>query len=318
MKIVFLDGHTLNPGDISWQAFEALGDFTAYDRTAPADTLTRAAGADILITNKTPLREEHFARLPQLRLVCVAATGYDVVDVEAARRHGIPVCNAAGYGSRAVAQMVAALLLEVTNRVGHYAEANRQGYWSRSADFCCWNSPLTELTGKRMAIVGFGRIGRCVADVMRGFGVELYAVTTKSKSALPDDVGKLSLSEAFATCDIVSLNCPLTTANERFVNEELLRGVRPGLILINTARGRLIDEPAVAAALHEGRLGAYCCDVLSTEPPAADNPILSAPRTFVTPHIAWATAEARMRIVRIIEANIKAYLAGSPINVVNP
>lgn len=317
MNIVFLDAHTLNPGDISWEAFEELGHFTAYDRTRKDEIIERAAGADILIVNKTPLQAAHFDALPQLKLVCVAATGYDVVDVEAARLHGIPVCNAANYGSRAVAQMVAALLLEVTNRVGHYAQANREGFWSSSSDFCCWNFPLTELTEKRMAIVGFGHIGQCVADLMRSFGVRLAAVSSKSREDLPADVEKLTLEEAFATCDIVSLNCPLTSDNAGFVNRALLEKARPGLILINTARGKLINEPDVAEALRNGRLGAYCCDVLSKEPPTPDNPILSAPNAYVTPHIAWATAEARQRIIRIIVDNIQAYLAGKPANVVN-
>lgn len=317
MNIVFLDGHTLNPGDISWQAFEVLGHFTVYDRTRRSDILPRAAEADILIVNKTPLEAAHFEALPQLKLVCVAATGYDVVDVEAARRHHIPVCNAAGYGSRAVAQMVTALLLEVTNRVGHYAQANREGFWSRSDDFCYWNFPLTELVDKRMAIVGFGHIGQCVADIMRSLGLRLYAVSGKPQEALPPDVKKITLETAFSDCDIVSLNCPLTPANAGFVNRTLLEKARRGLILINTARGKLIDEHDVAEALRDGRLGAYCCDVLSSEPPAPDNPILSAPNAYVTPHIAWATAEARQRIIRIIVDNIKAYLAGRPINVVN-
>lgn len=317
MNIVFLDGHTLNPGDISWQAFEDLGNFTVYDRTKRADILERAARADILIVNKTPLEAAHFEALPQLKLVCVAATGYDVVDVEAAHRHRIPVCNAAGYGSRAVAQMVAALLLEVTNRVGHYAQANREGFWSQSSDFCCWNYPLMELTGKRMAIVGFGHIGQCVADLMRSFGVSLYAVSGKPQEDLPADVRKIALEDAFSQCDIVSLNCPLTPDNAGFVNRSLLEKARKGLILINTARGKLINEADVAEALRDGRLGAYCCDVLSKEPPAPDNPILSAPNAYVTPHIAWATAEARQRIIRIIVDNIKAFRAGQPTNVVN-
>lgn len=318
MNIVFLDGHTLNPGDISWRAFEELGTFTVYDRTPPAETLSRAAGADILIVNKTPLRAGHFEALPRLKMVCVAATGYDVVDVAAARSRGVPVCNAAGYGSRAVAQMVAALLLEVTNQVGRYAQADREGFWSRSTDFCCWTDPLMELSDKRAAIVGFGHIGRRVADVLRGFGLRLCAVTSKRREALPADVEKITLEEAFSTCDIVSLNCPLTPENRGFVDRSLLERARPGLILINTARGRLVVEQDVADALREGRLRAYCCDVLSQEPPAADNPILSAPNAYVTPHIAWATAEARQRIIRILVDNIRAFLRGEPQNVVNP
>lgn len=318
MNIVFLDSHTLNPGDLQWTEFHRLGRFTAYERTQAADVVERAAGAEIVITNKTPLQEEHFAALPALRLVCVAATGFDVVDTEAARRRGIPVCNCAGYGTRAVAQMVVALLLEATNCVGHYSAANRDGFWSNAQDFCCWNAPLTELDGKRAAVVGFGNIGRAVTDLLRPFGASLFAVTSKRQEELPDDVHRIALSEAFAQCDIVSLNCPLTPDNTAFVNDELLAKAHPGLILVNTARGRLIDDDAVARALHAGRLKAYCCDVLSQEPPAANHPILTAPRTFVTPHIAWATPEARQRILDIIVRNIEAFVQGKPQNVVNP
>lgn len=318
MNIVFLDGHTLNPGDLSWEKLEALGNFRVYDRTETTEQLyQRATDAEVLIVNKTPLRAADFDRLTRLRLVCVAATGYDVVDVEAARAHGIPVCNAAGYGSRAVAQMVAALLLEVTSRVGHYAEANRQGFWTHSRDFCCWSNPLTELADKRMCIVGFGNIGQYVADIMRAFGMKLFAVSSKPQEQLPADVQKITLHEAFSTCDVVSLNCPLTANNREMVNAELLAQANPNLILINTARGRLIDEQAVAEALHNQRLGAYCCDVLSKEPPTSDNPILKAPRTFVTPHIAWATVEARERIIDILVSNIRAYAEGNLRNVVN-
>lgn len=317
MNITFLDGYTLNPGDISWSALSELGTFTEYERTAPEEVLSRAADADILIVNKTRLTEAHFSALPKLKLVCVAATGYDLIDTEAARRHGIPVCNAAGYGNRAVAQMAMALLLEATNRVGHYAALNREGFWANSRDFCCWTHPLIELSDKHIAIVGFGNIGRTLSEMIRPFGVKISVVSSKSKEELPEDIEKISIEKAFETCDIVSLNCPLSKENHGFVNAELLSHVKPGLILINTARGGLIDEAAVASALHEGKLGAYACDVLGKEPPSPDNPILSAPRTYVTPHIAWATTEARNRIIEIIANNIRGFLSGNPINVVN-
>ncbi len=315
--IVFLDGATLNPGDLSWKEFQSLGTFTAYDRTAPEDVLSRAADADILIVNKTRLTAEHFSRLPHLKLVCVAATGYDLVDAVAARRHNIPVCNAANYGSRSVAQMAMALLLEATNRVGNYARLNREGFWSNSKDFCCWNEPLTELDGMKAAIVGFGNIGRTLADMLRPFGVRLHAVTSKPAALLPRDITPIRLEEAFAQCNIVSLNCPATKENERFVNATLLAQARRGLILINTARGKLIDEQAVADALESGRLGAYCCDVLSQEPPPADHVLLRAPNCYITPHIAWATQSARRRIINILVGNILAFLDGTPQNVVN-
>ncbi len=317
-RIVFLDGQTINTGDLSWEIFEQMGDFTVYDRTESAHVVERAASADIILLNKTPLQREHFAKLPGLRMVCVAATGYDVVDIAAARAHGIPVCNCAGYGTRAVAQMVVAHLLEVTNRVGHYAEANRRGFWCKSRDFCCWDEPLMELENRRAAIVGFGNIGQAVAGMLRPFGVKLCAVTSKRPADLPVDVQKITLEEAFSACDIVSLNCPLTPDNTAFVNDGLLKNANPRLILINTARGKLVDEEAIACALRENRLGAYCADVLSQEPPSTDNPLLTAPRCYITPHIAWATADARQRILDIIAGNIRAFMAGKPVNVVNP
>ncbi len=316
-NIVFLDAKTLNGGDLTWEAIERFGHLTVYDRSTADEVVERASEADIIILNKTPLRAEHFDRLPRLRLVCVAATGFDVVDVEAARRHGIPVCNCAAYGTGAVAQMVVAHLLEVCNRVGHYSELNRKGFWSNSRDFCCWDEPLVELAGKQLAVVGFGNIGRAVTDLLRPFGMKLSAVTSKPAEALPTDVRKVSLAQAFAQSDVVSLNCPLTAQNRGFVTAELLAASRPGLILINTARGGLIDEQAVADALHQGTLGAYCADVLAVEPPPAGNPLLSAPRAYITPHVAWATAEARQRIINIIAANIEGHLSGQPQNVVN-
>lgn len=317
MKIVFLDSYTVNPGDLDWNLIQACGELMAYDRTAPNEVLSRAKDADILIVNKTSLREEHFAALPKLRLVCEAATGYDNIDTVAARRHGVAVCNCAGYSSRAVAQMVASLILEVADGVGEYARLNAAGEWQRSKDFCYTSRPRIELVGKRMAIVGFGNIGSTVAEVMRPFGLHIYAVSSKSNKELPEDVNKLPLEEAFATCDIVSLNCPLTSNNRRMVNDSLLAGCNPHLILVNTARGGLVDEQAVACALRENRLGAYCADVLTDEPPTADCPLLSAPRAYITPHIAWDTPEARTRIMQIVANNIRSFLAGMPRGVVN-
>lgn len=317
LNIVFLDSHALNAGDISWQPLEAYGTLTTYDRSTADEVVERAAAADVIILNKTPLRAAHFARLPHLRLVCVAATGYDVVDVAAARRYGIPVCNCAAYGTGAVAQMVVAHLLEVTNCVGHYAAAVRRGFWAESRDFCRTDQPLIELEGKRIAVVGYGHIGQAVIDRLRPFGMELCAVTSKSQSELPADVRRLSLDEAFRTAHVVSLNCPLTTENRAFINKTLLATCRPDLILINTARGALIDETAVREALTTSRLGAYCTDVLATEPPAAAHPLFTAPRCFITPHVAWATVEARARIIRIIADNIAGFLKGELRNVVN-
>lgn len=317
MKIVFLDGYTINPGDLGWGLLEACGDLTVYDRTAPHEVLQRAKGAEILIVNKTGLGEPQFSALPSLRLVCEAATGYDNIDTAAARRHGIAVCNCAGYSSRSVAQMAASLILEVADSVGEYARLNAMGQWQQSKDFCYTLRPRVELVGKRMAIVGFGNIGRAVSDVMRPFGVSLFAVSGKKRAELPEDVEKISLEEAFSTCDIVSLNCPLTPQNRKMVNAGLLAKCKPGLILVNTARGALVNECDVAAALHESRLRAYCTDVLEQEPPAKDCPLLSAPRAFITPHIAWDTPDARMRIMKIVAENIRAFEEGNPKGVVN-
>ena len=315
INIVFLDGFTLNPGDLDWLCFEKIGNFKVYDRTESSDIIQRAKDADILILNKTRLGEKEMLELPQLRLICVAATGYDVVDINAASHRGIIVCNAAGYGTTAVAQMVVAHLLNVTNRVSHYAEKNRNGFWKNSLDFCCWNEPLMELENKRVAIVGFGSIGQKVAEMLRPFGVCLFAVS--SKKELPVDIGHISLEEAFSTCDVVSLNCPLTSNNVQMINGTLLEKANPNLILINTARGRLVNDEDLAEALKINRIAAYCADVLSEEPPCNDNPLLHLPNTFITPHIAWATLEARQRILRIVVQNIESFLAGNPQNIVN-
>ena len=315
INIVFLDGFTLNPGDLDWHCFEKMGRFKVYDRTDITEVIQRSKDADILILNKTKLGEKEILKLPRLRLICVAATGYDVVDVNAASRKGIVVCNAAGYGTTAVAQMAIAHLLNITNRVSHYAEKNRNGFWRNSPDFCCWKEPLIGLENKRVAIVGFGSIGQKIAEMLRPFGVCLFAVS--SKKELPADVDHISLEEAFRTCDIVSLNCPLTPDNEHVINWKLLEKANPHLILINTARGRLVNDEDLAKALKTNRIAAYCADVLSEEPPCNDNPLLHLPNAFITPHIAWATLEARQRILRIVGQNIETFLAGNPQNIVN-
>ena len=316
-NIVFLDSFVLNPGDLDWGVLAEQGQLTVYERTPPAEIVERAAEAEVIILNKVRITAEILDRLPRLRLILVAATGYDVVDVAAARERGVTVCNVPAYGTLAVAQHTLALLLEVTNRVGQYAQLNREGYWSRSRDFSLWNEAVEELSGVRVSLIGMGNIGRKVAELLRVLEAEVCAVTSQDESTLPTGVRKITLDEAFATSRVVSLHCPLTEQNRAFVNASLLARSAPGLILVNTARGALIDDIAVAEALQSGRLGAYACDVLSTEPPAADHPILSAPNTFVTPHIAWATAAARGRIVRIMADNLEAFLAGAPQNVVS-
>ncbi len=316
-NITFLDSFSVNPGDLTWDLLTAEGNLKTFDRTAPEDVIERSLDADVIITNKVKLDRTHFRQLPNLKLICVAATGYDPIDTKAARDCGITVCNCPNYSTEAVAQMVLALLLEATNHVGFYADANHKGYWSSSPDFCRWEQPIMELSGKKFAVVGFGHIGQATTRILRTLGAKLYAVTSKAQKALPADVEKIALAEAFKTCDIVSLHCPSTPENAQFVNEALLDQANPNLILINTARGKLVDEAAVAKALMENKLKAYCCDVMTQEPPAADNPLLAAPNTYITPHIAWATLEARGRILDILAHNIRSFFEGTPVNVVN-
>lgn len=317
MNISFLDGYTVVTDESGRRKLEALGNLSLYDRTQDADVVSRAKGAEVVIVNKTTLNESHFALLSDLKLVCVAATGYDKIDVQAAARHGITVCNCAGYSSRSVAQIVASFILEVADSVGEYTRENRNGRWCKSPDFCYTLRNRIELVGKTMAIVGFGNIGQAVADVMRPFGVKLFAVTSKRQDELPADVEKISLTDAFSKCQLVSLNCPLTADNKEFVNSELLQSANSNLVLINTARGGLINERDVAQALRDGRIAAYCTDVLTTEPAQPDCPLLSAPNVFITPHIGWDTPEARMRIIDILVENIKNFFAGHPTNCVS-
>lgn len=312
MKIVFLDSYALNPGDLPWDELKQFGDLTLYDRTSPADIITRAYDAQVIITNKVKLREAEFDALPNLRLVCVAATGYDVVDTAAARRHNVAVTNVPAYSTRSVAQHTLALLLETTNHVGHYARANASGAWAQNPDFSFQEPehPLTEIANLHVGIIGFGNIGSSVAQVLTALGARVSVVTSRPDADLPDGLQRISLQDAFAQCDIVSLHCPLRPDNKGFVNAALLQNCRPGLTLINTARGGLIDEQAVAQALHDGRLHAYCTDVLSTEPPSPDNPLLTAPNAYITQHIAWASAAARRRVINIMHDNIQAFIDG--------
>ena len=318
MKIVFLDSHTLNPGDLTWDAFEQWGEFTHYPDTLNEDVIQRAQDAEVIITNKVKLNETHFTQLPKLKLILVAATGYDVIDTIAARQHGITVCNCAGYGSRAVAQMVFAHLLEVMNQVGHYTQLNiTQKDWARQKFFSYWHTPLEELDGKHIAIVGYGSIGKEVARLAQAFYMKVSVVSSKSTNELPKNIEKITLEEAMQKCDIVSLCCPLTKDNRGMINAKLLKHAHPNLIFVNTARGGLIDESAMADALNQGKIKAFCADVLATEPPSLDCPLLGLPNAFITPHIAWATREARGRIIAIMINNLKAFLEGNPTNVVN-
>lgn len=318
MRIVVLDGFTLNPGDLSWEPLERLGQLEVYERTGPRDVKARLTGAEIALTNKVVLDAAILEALsPTLHYVGVLATGYNVVDIPAAHRLGICVTNIPAYSTASVAQMVFAHLLNLTNHVAHYTRwAKDERRWVGARDFCFYDQALTELAGKTMGIIGMGQIGMAVAHIARAFGMRVVAFTRKNKDCLPEGMEKGTLDEVFAQSDVLTLHCPLNTETKHLVNAERLAKMKSHAILINTGRGPLIDEQAVAAALHEGRLGAYAADVLSNEPAKADNPLLDAPRVQLTPHIAWASLEARTRLMNICADNIAHFLAGDPTNVV--
>ena len=314
MKIVILDGYTANPGDLSWKELETLGELVVYDRTRADETVTRAADAEVVLTNKVLITKDVIAQLPRLKYVGVLATGYNVVDIEAAHQRGIIVTNVPAYSTESVAQMVFAHLLTVTNRVEHYSVQNRADRWTNSADFSYSDTLLTELAGKTFGIVGLGNIGKRVAQIAQAFGMNVIALT--SKTTLPDGIKKVELSELFAQSDVLSLHCPLTPDTHHLINADTLKQMKPTAILINTGRGPLIDDQAVADALKAKRLYAFCADVLTEEPPKADNPLLALTNAYTTPHIAWATVEARARLLQVAIDNVKAFANGKPQNVV--
>ena len=316
MMIVILDGYTANPGDLSWKGLEALGEVTVYDRTKPEETVARAANADIVLTNKVIINREVIVQLPHLRYIGVLATGYNVVDIEAAHERGIIVTNVPAYSTESVAQMVFSHLLTVTNRTEHYAILNRNGRWSTNPDFCYWDTEMTELAGKTFGIVGLGNIGSRVAQIALAFGMKVKALTSKNADALPTGIEKASLEDLLATSDVVSLHCPLTEKTRQMINGETLRLMKSTAILINTGRGPLVDDQAIAEALEEKRLTAFCADVLTEEPPKADHPLLKQPNAFITPHIAWATKEARGRLIQVATDNVRSFLSGQVINMV--
>ena len=317
MKITVLDGFCLNPGDLSWEGFEELGEVTVYERTSPQELLERAKDSDILITNKTVIDSDAFDSLKKLKYIGVIATGYNVVDVDAAKKHGVPVTNIPAYSTMSVAQHVFALLLAVTDRPEHYAIEVREGRWNQVRDFCFWDTPLTELAGKKFGVIGMGSIGTAVARIAMDFGMEVVAYSSKDESELPVGVTKISLENLLADSDIISLHCPLLPSTKELINSHTISRMKDGVILINTGRGPLVDEKAVADALESGKISAFCADVLSTEPPSPDNPLLSAPNAYITPHIAWATKEARRRLMEIAVSNLKHFLEGNSVNVVN-
>jgi glycerate dehydrogenase len=314
MRVVVLDGHTLNPGDLSWDALRTLGETVIYERTPPGRVLTRAAEAGIVLTNKTGLDRAVLGRLSRLRYVGVLATGYNVVDVAAARERGITVTNVPAYSTPSVVQLTFALLLELTHHVGRHAAGVQAGRWTRSRDFCYWETPLIELAGLTLGIVGFGRIGRAVAEVGRAFGLQVLVHTRTVPPEAPAGVEFVPLETLFRQSDVVSLHCPLTPETEHLVNAGRLGWMKPTAFLLNTSRGALVDEAALAAALREGRLAGAGLDVLSGEPPRADHPLLGAPNVVITPHLGWATRSARERLLRIAVANVQAFLRGQPQN----
>jgi glycerate dehydrogenase len=315
-RIVILDGYTANPGDLSWKDLETLGQVTVYERTKPEDTVARAAEADIVLTNKVMIGRTEIEQLPHLRYIGVLATGYNVVDIMAAHEHGIIVTNVPAYSTESVAQMVFAHLLTVTNRIEHYAIQNRAGRWSNNPDFSYSDTVLTELAGKTIGIVGLGNIGSRVAQIALAFGMKVKAFTSKSADLLADGIQKTDMQELISTSDILSMHCPLTDSTRHLINADTLRLMKKTAIVINTGRGPLVDDQAVADALEQKRITAYCADVLTEEPPKADNPLLKQQNAYITPHIAWATTEARVRLVQVATDNVRAFLKGTPQNTV--
>lgn len=316
MKIVVLDGFALNPGDLSWDNMKNLGDCLIYDRTKSVEVFDRISDAEVIITNKVLINSTLIDRLPALKYIGITATGYNVVDLLAANKRNIVVTNIPAYSTDSVAQLVFSHILNVANRVELHANSVKEGKWTKNPDFSYWETPQMELTGKTIGIVGFGRIGRKVSEIGLAFGMKVIFQNRSPKVDIPEGMIQKSLKEVFAESDFVSLNCPLTNENNSFVNLELLQTMKPTAVLINTGRGGLINEHDLAEALNSGQIAAACLDVLSTEPPLPDNPLISARNCYITPHIAWATFEARQRLMNVTFDNLKTFMLGNPKNVV--
>lgn len=317
MKIVLLDAHTANPGDLSWAPLEAIAPCEIHPRTPVAETIARCADAEVVITNKAPLTREIIEALPRLRYIGVTATGFNIVDTAAARERGIVVTNVPGYSTPAVAQLVFALLLELTNNVGHHARTVRDGRWTACPDFCYWDHPLIELSGRTLGIVGYGDIGSAVARIALAFGMKVLAGKREWKNPPPDGVTPAGMDEIFSQSDAITLHCPLTDATRHLVCDRTLALMKPDAFLINTGRGPLVDEAALARALNDDRIAGAGLDVLSVEPPKDGSPLFSARNCLITPHIGWASREARVRLIQLVASNLQAFLNGSPVNVVN-
>lgn len=314
MKIVILDGAAINPGDLSWDCFRQFGEVTCYGQTTEvADTINKIGDSEIVILNKTPITEEILQACPHIRLICILATGYNVVDWQAAARRGIPVCYVPNYSTQAVAQFTFALLLELCHQVGHHAKVVREGKWSRCPNFCFWDTPQMELAGKTMGIIGYGNIGKAVGDIARAMGMRVIAYSRTKKEGNE----YVSFAQLLKESDVISLHCPLFPETKGIIGREALAQMKDGAILLNTARGPLIDEEAVAEALRSGKLRGMAADVAATEPIPIDSPLLSAPNCILTPHIAWAPLETRQRILDRTVESIQGYLSGAPVNLVN-
>ncbi|MDR0806612.1 MAG: D-2-hydroxyacid dehydrogenase [Enterobacteriaceae bacterium] len=318
MKIIILDGYTLNPGDISWHDIEQLGQVTVYDRT-PADLIVERIGdAEIVLTNKTPITAQILEQCPSIKFIGVLATGYNVVDIQAARQKNIAVSNVPSYSSMSVAQLSTALLLELCHHVGEHSNDVHSGSWANSIDFCYWNSPLIELMGKKLGLIGYGQIGSAFAKVALALGMEILVYTPSQKKGIEQpNLHVVSLDQLLAESDVISLHCPLTAQNTGMINQSNIAKMKDGVMLINTSRGGLIVEQDLADALNSGKVAGAGVDVLSVEPPSKNNPLLSARNCIITPHIAWAPKEARLRLMEITVENVKRYIAGNPQNVVN-
>lgn len=317
LNITILDGYTVTHKELNWDMLSEFGTVTVYDNTNPSDVIERSKDADIVLTNKVCFGKNEIEQLPRLKYIGVLATGYNVVDLASAREHGVIVTNVPAYSTNSVAQIVFAHLLNVSSNVAHYVEENRRGRWAKESMFCYMDGVHHELAGKTFGIVGLGNIGIKVAEIAHAFGLKVCAVTSKPQEALPEYITACTREVLFATADIISLHCPLTEDTREMISAKTLDKVRPETIIINTGRGPLVNEQDVADALREGRIAAYCADVLSVEPASPDNPLLTAPNVFLTPHIAWATLEARQRLQQTVLDNIKAFVSGNPINVVN-
>lgn len=318
MKIVILDGQAVNPGDLSWDCFDQFGTVTVYQNTTnEADVITRIADNEIVLVNKAPITAAVLEACPAIRLICVVATGYNVVDCQSARAKGIPVCNVPSYGTDAVAQFTIALLLEICHRISYHDALVHEGEWGKCGSFCFWRTPQMELAGKTLGIIGFGRIGKAVARIARPLGMKVLAHSRSENPESKELAEHVTLEKLLSEADIISLHCPLFPETEKMINRDTISRMKDGVILLNTSRGGLLDESAVAEALHSRKIRAAAVDVVSQEPIAESNPLLTAPNCIITPHMAWAPIESRRRLVDNVMDNIRRFLEGNPQNVVN-